>query len=205
MHRPKLLVRTRAKVMSLNNDISETSSPICIPAALDDRGLLSTTFRVYTRLARRANGFKGECFESIPHMAEGCRLTVPTVKAAIKLLLELKMIQFNGTHPSKQTKRFSLLPPENWLPIPGGQNDYSSSGFTPQGGKTTTGRGGKTTTPKGVPLRKTKREQKLSFYERQDLQAEKAKLNDDQVFEKNPEKKAAMIARFKEIQALLSP
>lgn len=52
-----------------------------IPSALDDFGFTPAQFRIVCRVARR-----GDCFESIPNMAAGCRLAVKTVKAVIHTL-----------------------------------------------------------------------------------------------------------------------
>lgn len=61
--------------------------PVIIPAWLDDAGLRATPFRVLCRIARRGN-----CFESLDSMAEGCRLRRVTVQRALQELLELGFI-----------------------------------------------------------------------------------------------------------------
>lgn len=63
--------------------ISKEPPPVIIPAWLDDAGLRPAVFRVLCRIARR-----GECFESLDSIANGCRIRRPTVQAA---LLELIM------------------------------------------------------------------------------------------------------------------
>src|SRR5688572_4271649 len=92
------------------------SSPVYAHKFVDDYGLTPATFRVLFRIGRRAGGYKGECYESIPHMARACRLKAPTVRAAIKFLVEHKIITFMGEHPEKKTKRYKLAPMDQWAP-----------------------------------------------------------------------------------------
>jgi hypothetical protein len=53
-----------------------------ISGAFDDFGLKPSQFRVVCRVARR-----GDCYESIPNMAAGCRLAVKTIKTVLKYLV----------------------------------------------------------------------------------------------------------------------
>ena len=61
--------------------------PVIIPAWLDDAGLRPAVFRVLCRIARR-----GECFESLKNIAEGCRMKRETVQKAIHELLKRDFI-----------------------------------------------------------------------------------------------------------------
>lgn len=66
--------------------MGEISTPF-IPAWLDDYGLKTSDFRVLCRVCRR-----GDCFESVPNIAEGCRLHEDTVRASLNRLVALGLI-----------------------------------------------------------------------------------------------------------------
>lgn len=68
-----------------------------IPAKLDDAGLTAAQFRIVARIARR-----GDCNESVPKMARGCRLDKGTVWAALSALLDLKFIT-KTSRPGRST------------------------------------------------------------------------------------------------------
>lgn len=58
-----------------------------IPGWLDDLKLPATAFRIYCRICRR-----GDCYESLPHMAAGCRMRDPTARRALAKLQAANLI-----------------------------------------------------------------------------------------------------------------
>lgn len=78
-----------------------------IPSTLDDFGFTPAQFRIVSRVARR-----GDCFESIPNMAVGCRLAVKTVKAVIRALANSGV--FEKQSRQGQTSIFKLAPFAQW-------------------------------------------------------------------------------------------
>jgi hypothetical protein len=83
--------------------------PIIIPANLCDFGLSAHEFRVVCRVARRGN-----CFESIPNMAKGCRMNVRTFRAALKTVVSFGIVR--REHKPGATYRLSIAPQHEWKP-----------------------------------------------------------------------------------------
>lgn len=78
-----------------------------IHSSLDDAGLSAAEFRVFCRIKRR-----GECTESVPNMATGCRLHPDTVWESISRLIELRMIV--RTPRTGKTSIYQVLSPDQW-------------------------------------------------------------------------------------------
>lgn len=88
---------------------------------LDDAGLDPYQFRAYQRIARRCTGATtGQCFESLESMAEGCKMSRPTLIRAVKVLIERGMIR----RLSRQgmTSFYALADKKNWINLA----DYES-------------------------------------------------------------------------------
>ncbi len=82
---------------------------------LDDAELDPYQFRAYQRIARRCAGAKaGQCFESLEAMAQGCKMSRPTLVRAIKTLIQRRMIR----RLSRQgmTSYYALTDKKSWLP-----------------------------------------------------------------------------------------
>lgn len=62
-----------------------------IPAFLDDYGLNSHEFRIYSHIARRAGS--GQCWESIEAIANHCCMDVKTARKAIALLTRARLLR----------------------------------------------------------------------------------------------------------------
>ena len=130
--------------------------PVFIHSELDDYGLLSIEFRVYARLARRC--YRGPGFESIPSMAKDFEVSDRTVRRAVRLLVECRLI--SETQRPGKTNLYTLTPRHYWqhksllketrLRV---QNRDSEARVTPDTTATpdTTDRGG-VTPQTGVPL-----------------------------------------------------
>ena len=86
-------------------------APAFIHSMLDDYGLDAPQFRVVCRIARR-----GDCFESIPNIAKGCRLNEKTVKAAIKFSVEQKIV--SREYRTGNTCLIKINPVSLWIPHP---------------------------------------------------------------------------------------
>jgi hypothetical protein len=91
---------------------SQTGNPVnqkrpFIPSTLDDFGFTSAQFRIVCRVARR-----GDCFEAIPKMAIGCRLSIKTVKATIRTLTNSGV--FEKQPRQGQTSILRLAPFSHW-------------------------------------------------------------------------------------------
>jgi hypothetical protein len=84
--------------------------PVFIHSELDDYGLSPIEFRIYGRLARRAG--KGEAKESVPKMAEGCKVSERSVQLALRLL-ELAGLTEAEEHTGHTTV-YRLLPRSRW-------------------------------------------------------------------------------------------
>jgi hypothetical protein len=84
--------------------------PVFIHSELDDYGLTPIEFRVYGRLARRAG--KGDATESVPNMAEGCKVSERSVQLALKLLESASLIE--RVERPGETTIFKLLPRDRW-------------------------------------------------------------------------------------------
>lgn len=88
---------------------------IFVHKELDDFGLDPYSFRIYSRIVRRAG--KGEAFESNKHMAEGCRMSLAQTKRSLKTLTDHGLVikeQRPGT-----TCIYRVAPRRNWSePIP---------------------------------------------------------------------------------------
>jgi hypothetical protein len=78
-----------------------------IPSAFDDYGFTPAQFRVVCRIARRGN-----CFESIPNIAVGCKLAINTVKKVIPELISLGVLEKQSR--SGETSILKLSPIERW-------------------------------------------------------------------------------------------
>jgi hypothetical protein len=74
-----------------------------IPAWLDDSHLTATQFRVFCHIARRGN-----CWESLPTMAECCRMRRPTVQTALGELAKMNVI--TKEKRTGQTSIYRLTP-----------------------------------------------------------------------------------------------
>ena len=88
---------------------------------LDDAGLDPYQFRAYQRIARRCTGATtGQWFESLESMAEGCKMSRPTLIRAGKVLIERGMIR----RLSRQgmTSFYALADKKNWINLA----DYES-------------------------------------------------------------------------------
>lgn len=91
-----------------------------IPRFLDDFGFTPAEFRIVCRISRR-----GDCFESIPNIAAGCKLSVKTVKAVIPALTNrgvLVKVSRRG-----RTSIFRLAPARQWQG-PGAKETPGSKG-----------------------------------------------------------------------------
>ena len=87
--------------------------PIFIHSELDDYGLTCVEFRVYGRIARRANG-GGRHLESAPHMAAEFGVSEATIRRALKLLVLCNLVS-KEVRPGKSTV-YRLLPKREWAP-----------------------------------------------------------------------------------------
>lgn len=79
------------KNQRLQGESYESKLPIFVHGDLDDYGLNPFEFRLYTRIVRRA-GKDGECYESMPHIAKGCRMSEGTLKKVLPRLVELNAV-----------------------------------------------------------------------------------------------------------------
>jgi hypothetical protein len=93
--------------------VSEEFWPF-IPAALDDCGLSPAQLAVYCHINRRA-GKDGECNESIPNMASFLDMHPQTVRPALQVLCEHKLISKKDR--AGETTVYRLLPPSEWIPL----------------------------------------------------------------------------------------
>jgi hypothetical protein len=87
------------------------SFPIFINSELDDYGLDPYEFRIYARIARRA-GKKSDCFESVPEMAKGCRMSTGKVKHCLAKLLRLNLVTRESI--SGKASHYKLTDPSEW-------------------------------------------------------------------------------------------
>ena len=112
---------------------------------LDDYGLDAPQFRVVCRIARR-----GDCFESIPNIAKGCRLNEKTVKAAIKFSVEQKIV--SREYRTGNTCLIKINPVSLWIPHPHRGPEMGGPKRSPQGGPKRSPPGwAQTEPPKGYP------------------------------------------------------
>lgn len=93
--------------------IDERSLPVFIHSELDDFGLSPIEFRVYCRIARRAG--RGECIESIANMAQGCKVSEASIKRALKLLHDHKLV-IREPRPG-YTTIYRLTDPHHWISL----------------------------------------------------------------------------------------
>jgi hypothetical protein len=101
---------------------------IFIHKDLDDFGLDPYSFRIYSRIVRRAG--RGESFESNKHMAEGCRMSEAQVKRSLKVLTEYGLI-IKEKRPGT-TCLYRVAPRRNWSnPIPPNTPDSTGSSDRP--------------------------------------------------------------------------
>jgi hypothetical protein len=88
---------------------------IFVHKALDDFGLDPFSFRIYSRIVRRAG--KDEAFESNKNMALGCRMSEAQVKRSLKTLTKHGLI-IKEKRPGT-TCLYRVAPRKNWSePIP---------------------------------------------------------------------------------------
>lgn len=89
-----------------------------IPAELDDLGLSLAQFRLYCHIVRRSNGTHGACFESIPGMAEACRINHHTAREALNHLTQAGLI--DAKQRPGNTTLFTVNDPGKWKlrPLP---------------------------------------------------------------------------------------
>jgi hypothetical protein len=88
---------------------------IFVHKELDDFGLDPYSFRIYSRIVRRAG--KGEAFESNKNMAAGCRMSEAQVKRSLKTLTTHGLI-IKESRPGT-TCIYRVAPRRNWSnPIP---------------------------------------------------------------------------------------
>ncbi|MHC5827776.1 MAG: hypothetical protein ACYT04_70800, partial [Nostoc sp.] len=88
---------------------------IFVHKELDDFGLDPYSFRIYSRIVRRAG--KGEAFESNKNMAIGCRMSEAQVKRSLKTLATHGLI-IKESRPGT-TCIYRVAPRRNWSnPIP---------------------------------------------------------------------------------------
>lgn len=85
-----------------------------IHSDLDDYGLRPAEFRIYCHLSRRA-GENSECYPGIDSMAETCRLSKPTVIAAVRTLEGLGMLSVERREGVGS--RYRLTPKSQWLSV----------------------------------------------------------------------------------------
>jgi hypothetical protein len=119
---------------------------------LDDFGLRPHTFRVLCHVARR-----GQCFASIASIANTCRINADTVRKALKLLVQAKLL--NVQYRKGQTNIYKV----NHLQILNeplrkeGSTPYEKKGVHPyekKGVHPYEKRGGKVNPSKSIPLSK---------------------------------------------------
>ncbi len=124
-----------------------------IPAALDDAGLSLAEFRVFAHVLRR-----GECFESVPKIAEHCRINRDTAWAALYSMTEKGML-LRIARPGNTTI-FKAAPVSCWKTLPSGKEGVAEKRGCPsdsdgrqrkRGGATQRKRGG----TKVYPLKDT--------------------------------------------------
>jgi len=82
-----------------------------IPRQMDEAGLTPAQFRVVCRVARR-----GDCIESIPNIAAGCRLAIGTVKKVLPFLVANNVLAKEKR--TGQTSIFKVNPPVKWQVAP---------------------------------------------------------------------------------------
>lgn len=100
-----------------------------IPALLDDAGLTPTEFRVYFAILRR-----GDCFESVPKIANRCRMHRDTVWAALKSL-EARGAITKSPKPG-HTTLFTALPVSFWAQPNGNEGPAETKGYPSKPGGT---------------------------------------------------------------------
>lgn len=98
--------------------------PIFIHSKLDDLGLDPYEFRIYARIARRAG--KGDAFESVKNMAQGCRMSEGKVKASLRTLLSRRLVQ-RISRPG-YTTIYRLTPLNEWKIKPSDVSSAITSG-----------------------------------------------------------------------------
>lgn len=76
----------------------------------DDAGLTASQFRVYARIVRRAGETK--CFESVEHIAAGCRLEKKTVLQCLRDLMQANFIK-KIKRPGR-TSEYTLIDKSEW-------------------------------------------------------------------------------------------
>ncbi|RCJ19228.1 hypothetical protein A6770_32215 [Nostoc minutum NIES-26] len=101
---------------------------IFVHKELDDFGLDPYSFRIYSRIVRRAG--KGEAFESNKNMAIGCRMSEAQVKRSLKTLATHGLI-IKESRPGT-TCIYRVAPRHNWSePIPINQQVCTDSSHRP--------------------------------------------------------------------------
>ena len=86
--------------------------PLFVAADLDELGLSPHAFRIACRIARRWDPEDG-CYESVPNMAEGCRMDRKTGWKAVGELLERRVVE--ATPRPGKTTRYDFLPAREWV------------------------------------------------------------------------------------------
>jgi hypothetical protein len=83
--------------------------------AADDAKLTQAQFRLFGRIYRRYNRTHG-CYESLPEMAKGCKMSLNTARDAKRDLLARRMVV--ETERPGQTSRLDVTAPVEWIPLP---------------------------------------------------------------------------------------
>jgi hypothetical protein len=84
-----------------------------IHSALDEAGLSPAEFRVFCHVSRRA-GENGRCYAAIESFADVCRLSLPTVRKALRSLSAQGFI--SQTRRDGQTTIYKPTPLADWKP-----------------------------------------------------------------------------------------
>lgn len=108
---------------------TESPGKAFIPASLDDAGLKPTEFRVYCAILRR-----GECFESVPKIAQRCHMHRDTVWAALKSL-EARGAVVKTSRPG-HTTLLTALPVNLWTQASGNEGPAETKGYPSKPGDT---------------------------------------------------------------------
>ena len=85
-----------------------------IPTWLNDYGLTATEFRVYCHIVTKA-GLSGKCSESVPAIAQSCRLSRNVTLRALQNLSEIHQLLLRNKRPG-ETDEYSIAPESQWQP-----------------------------------------------------------------------------------------
>jgi hypothetical protein len=96
--KPSAGAELRAAAAPINKKSERTLKDVFIPNCLEAAGLSWHEHRVFCRVACR-----GECYESIDSMAEGCGMHRDTVRKALKSLVEVRGFLEREKHPGFAT------------------------------------------------------------------------------------------------------